>query len=454
MLRSESLSLTDSPILRDLESLASPTMGSESVAKIRNEALAALRNQGLPTKKTEAWRFTPVRSLVSTPFSVPGHAESETVAWRAPAESRWRDESTDCVHVSNGRLAGPSTGRIASLAEVLRNDPNALEGVLGGLALPEHFAALNGAAFQDGVVVRARAGEHHRPIHLEHLFAATDKATAVHSRLTVVVEEGAELTLIESYLPASTPDETAPGGPLLANVVGEIVVGPRARLHHVRFTESAKNGTPLHQLSTVAVRVETGGQYRGQTVTLGGALSRVDLRVRLHGEGSECALDGVYHVDGSDHVDHQTQVEHAAARTSSRQTYRGVADGRGHAVFNGIVLVRPEAPQTSAHQENRNLLLSEEAVVHTKPHLEIDVDDVTCSHGATVGALDEQALFYLRSRGIPETEARNLLILSFAESIVESVAYPPARRFLRERLASRFPGGMDMVGTEGADALG
>ena len=176
-------------------------------------------------------------------------------------------------------------------------------------------------------------------------------------------------------------------------------------------------------------------------VTLGGALLRFDVRVLLQGQGAECQLNGAYLVDGNDHVDHHTLVEHQAPRCRSNQTYRGIASGHGTAVFDGIVLVHRGAQKTEAHQENRNLLLSETATVHTKPHLEIDTDDVVCSHGATVGSLDESQLFYLRTRAIPEKLARAMLTYAFIERVVDEVGHEPTRDRLREAVLDRIPEG-------------
>ncbi len=181
-------------------------------------------------------------------------------------------------------------------------------------------------------------------------------------------------------------------------------------------------------------------------MTLGGALHRFDVRALLQGPGAQCQLDGAYLVEGRDHVDHHTLVEHEAPRCRSDQTYRGIASENGTAVFDGIVVVHRGAQGTEAHQENRNLLLSDSATVHTKPHLEIDADDVVCSHGATIGSLDEDQLFYLRARGIPEELSRSILTFAFVESIVDRVDHEPTRARLREALLARIPHGEDIRG--------
>ena len=179
-------------------------------------------------------------------------------------------------------------------------------------------------------------------------------------------------------------------------------------------------------------------------MTLGGALLRFDVRCLLQGKGAECQLDGAYLVDGEDHVDHHTLVEHQAPHCRSEQTYRGIASGKGTAVFDGIVVVHRDAQKTEANQENRNLIISESATVHTKPHHEIDADNVVCSHGATVGSLYEDQLFYLRARGIPADLAHTMLTYAFLESIVDRVGHEPTRDRMREALLARIPRGEDI----------
>ena len=189
------------------------------------------------------------------------------------------------------------------------------------------------------------------------------------------------------------------------------------------------------------MRQAADSRYRSTVVTLGGALLRFDVRALLEGAGAECQLDGAYLVEGRDHVDHHTLVEHRAPHCRSDQTYRGIASGHGTAVFDGIVIVHPGAQKTEAHQENRNLLLSDAATIHTKPHLEIDADDVICSHGATIGSIDEDQLFYLRARGIPNDLAHAMLTYAFIESIIDRVSHEPTRTRMREALLARIPHG-------------
>jgi Fe-S cluster assembly protein SufD len=374
--------------------------GPNWLRSLRGRAAESLLTQGLPTHKTEAWRFTPVRALVE--------ADSEPADLDVPAV---RSASQDGV-----------TAR--GLRSVLEHEPGLLEGKLDLAGPPEHFAALNTAMFSDGIWIDVAAGAViDTPIEIEHAVGAPGVA---YPRILITVGQGAELTLIETY-GESTGDQ-------LTNSVVEVDLAPNAKVSHVRIHEN----TGL-QVGGVNVRQSADSRYRSTVITLGGALLRFDVRCLLQGQGAKCQLDGAYLVDGEDHVDHHTLVEHQAPHCRSDQTYRGIASGKGTAVFDGIVVVHRGAQKTEAHQENRNLLLSDTATVHTKPHLEIDADDVICSHGATVGSLDEDQLFYLRTRGIPEDLARAMLTFAFLRAVVDRIDDEPTRARMRDALLDRIP---------------
>jgi Fe-S cluster assembly protein SufD len=364
----------------------------------------------LPTKKTEEWRFTPVRSLVETEFR------------RAP----------DRVP----SLVSPLPEGVAarSLRHVLASEPVLLDGRLDRGGAPTHFAALNTALFGDGLWIDVRAGVLvDSPIELVHSIATSSQRDVSYPRVLVTVGESATLTLIETY----SSEETMQ----LTNSVVELDLGRNAKVHHVRVHQNAGL-----QVGRVDVRQDADSGYRSTVVTLGGGLLRFDVCCRLQGKGAECQLDGAYLVEGEDHVDHHTLVEHEAPHCRSDQTYRGIASGKGTAVFDGIVVVHRHAQRTEAHQQNHNLLLSDTATVHTKPHLQIDADDVICTHGATIGSLDQDQMFYLRARGIPEDLARAMLTYAFVESILDRVGHEPTRTRLREAVIARIPHGHDIRG--------
>ena len=381
-------------------------MGPEWLRALRGRAADVLRTQGLPTKKTEAWRFTPVRSVVEAELP---RAEGDLPSLASS-------------------LPDGVTAR--SLRAVLENEPELLRGRLDLAGAPEHFAALNTASFTDGLWIDVPNGTLvETPIEIQHAIATEG---ASYPRVLVTAGESTELTLIETY--------AGEAGRHLTNSVVELDLGANATLNHVRIHEN--RGL---QVGRVDVRQAADSRYRSTVVTLGGALLRFDVRALLEGPGAECQLDGAYLVEGEDHVDHHTLVEHRAPHCRSDQTYRGIASGKGTAVFDGIVVVHRDAQKTEAHQENRNLLLSDTATVHTKPHLEIDADDVVCSHGATIGSLDDDQLFYLRARGVPEELAHAMLTFAFVESIVDRVSHEPTRRRMRDALLARIPYGAEIA---------
>ena len=410
--------------------------GPAWLVSLRRDAAAHLREGGFPGKKHEKWRFTSVREVVDTPFET---ASPALTRGADEALVRWVDErlgeAASRVVLADGRMVsarGVTDGvQVESLKDALTRAPSELEPVLGTLAPREHFAALNAALFEDGVLLRI-AGAIERPIEVVHVACAGAAPTAAYPRVVVIAEPKSRATLIETYLSEGSDLKH------LTSAVSEIAIGEEARLEHARVVLGDERA---FHLAYLAVRQERGSFYGSRVVTLGGALSRLDLDVHLIGEGAEATLEGVYHVDRSEHVDHQLRVEHAAPHTTSTTRYRGLLDGKGHAVLNAMGIVRPSAPGTALTQENRNLLLSDDATIDTKPHLEIETDEVKASHGATIGAVDDAALFYLRSRGIPEAEARDLLTFAFVRELLEHIPDEATARRASEAVLSRLPSG-------------
>jgi Fe-S cluster assembly protein SufD len=223
----------------------------------------------------------------------------------------------------------------------------------------------------------------------------------------------------------------------LTNAVTEIALGRDSSLEHAKIQQESDEGYHVHRIE---VRQEKGSALRSHAIALGAALSRTELTTLLAGEGAECRLYGLYVAGGRRHVDHHTTIDHAVARTTSRELYKGILDDNARGVFTGKVYVRPDAQQVSAEQSNRNLLLAEGAVVETRPQLEIYADDVKCTHGATVGRLDEDALFYMRQRGIDPAQARSLLTYAFGSEVLETLSLPALRRSLERAVLARLAG--------------
>jgi Fe-S cluster assembly protein SufD len=416
------------------------------LASRRRRAAERLRQSGLPTTRDEAWRFTSVQPLGQLAFTpaTAGRAPlapAELQAARTRAAAELACPGTWPLLVVDGQpqldAAGPPPAgvELLPLGAALEREPALLEPLLGALAPAEHFAALNAALFEGGLLLRVRAGQTvDTDLHLVHVAVPGSAPRVAHPRVLVLAEPGSQLRLVESYLWAEVPG----AAPHLGNVVTEIAVRAAARVEHVRISAGAAGA---YHIGSLAVAIERDASYTSQVVALGGALYRLDLRAALTGPGGRCQLDGVYLAGRGDHVDHQTFIDHRAPHCESSETYRGIVSGSGQAVWNGIIAVRRDAPGTRAHQENRNLLLSDDGVVHAKPHLEIETDDVSCSHGATVGTLDADQLFYLRARGIGEAEARAVLTYSFVRALLERIGNPELVHRLGEQVLRALPDG-------------
>ncbi len=416
------------------------TGGPGWLAAYRDQAANWFRRHGLPHPRDEAWRFTPLGVVTEMQFAPATSGTGDRLG-----SGRGQAFPRDFVgaHLANGRYYGPfgevpAGVEIRSLAELIRSDPDWVKAHLGTAARLEHgFAALNAALLEDGLVVRVRWGvKVDRPIELVLSSTAQTGPAVDQPRLLVVAEPESRVELIETHTHSTSAK-------VLSNFAAEIVIGERARVTHAHLY---LGDAVSHRVARWDVHQAAGSHYTSHLVTLGGALSRVDLSVRLTGADAECRLLGLYLANGTDHIDHHTVIDHVSPRCTSHETYRGILAERGRAVFDGIVKVRPRAQHTSAHQESKNLLLSDHAIVNTKPHLEIEADDVRCSHGATAGQLDPEQLFYLRSRGIGCDEAHSLLVRAFARDVLDAIPFPALRarveQLLERRLrtASAFPG--------------
>jgi Fe-S cluster assembly protein SufD len=415
----------------------------------RAAATAWLEARGLPAPDDEAFRFTPLRSVLRVPFAAPGEGERAT---EPSADARLRGLDAHRITLVNGMPVSGVPGSAADaaraegmallasdplrgveirrLGDVLRHEPGRVAAHLGLAGTSHGFDALNAGLFADGVVVFARGGVPAK-LHIEHVARPSSAPTLSVPRVLVIAEAGSQLFLVETH--AASGDL-----PHLESSVTEIDVAEGAHVTHARVHYGTSGAASL---ATIGVRQARDSRYTSRAFTFGGSLSRVDLRVKLDGPGAECVLDGLYVARSGELVDHHTTVDHVAPRCTSRQRYKGILEGTGTAVFDGTVFVRRGADRTAAHQENRNLLLSNDAVVHTKPHLEIDTDDVKCSHGATVGRLDPAQLFYLRARGMDASVARSLLTYAFAREMATEVEDDVLRAALEGAIADLLPDG-------------
>lgn len=408
-------------------SLVTPSGGPAWLADLRTRARNAFERQGIPTTKHEEWKYTSLRPIAEGFFAM---ATPSTVRHEDLDEATYVADAIRLVFV-DGRLAvGLSSPTPAGLAvTTLANDPQSFEGRLGELIdLDRHpFGALNTAHFEDAILIRIAKGRLELPIEL--VFASTGSAGSVClPRLVIVAEDEAEATISETYVTVGAGGLTCP--------VIETFVAPNAILEHIKVQ---RESTKAFHIAVHQVRQERDSTYRHFSVTYGGRLTRNDLEVFLNGSNLHCRMDGVYVQNGEQVCDNHTRLDHAFPHCDSFEVYKGVLDGHARGVFNGKIFVHQDAQKTDAKQTNQAILLSPTASIDTKPQLEIFADDVKCTHGATVGQLRDDALFYLRSRGIPRADATALLVYAFAAEVLEKIENETIRevleRLLYEKLA-------------------
>ncbi|MDX2055795.1 MAG: Fe-S cluster assembly protein SufD [Polyangiaceae bacterium] len=403
------------------ESLAHFEPISGPLAELRQAGQAQLKQHGLPGPRDEAWRFTQVRSVTDVAF----RREPAGVAARA-VQLQVSDTAT-LVFGSDLASAKPGPGIEVWSSRTGGEPPPWTKIALSSQTPIAPFAALNGSEAEELWCIRLSGS----PGPLQIIYpgpTSSGEPTMKNPRVHVRVEEGTRATFVE----LTTASESL--APTLTNSVSEVFVGKNATLEHVRIS---LGNLKSRQISTVSAKLLRNSSYLSRVVTLGGALTRTDLTISMSEKGAQAELDGLYFAADGEQVDHHTVVEHAQGHCQSVQKYKGFASGNGQAIFDGIVRVHPGASGTVAHQSNRNVLLSEEAVVHTKPHLEIENDDVVCTHGATVGRLRLEEQFYLQSRGIDPDTARTLLSYAFASEVFDAIIHPAARDFVRREFLSK-----------------
>ncbi len=408
------------------------------VAEARRAGREGFERSGLPTTRQEEWRFTSLAPLSALAFGRGDPAEPVTAAEVEAAAGK--PFGPRLVFV-NGRFRAelstahglPGGVHAASLAHAIATTPALVEPRLGRAATVEGhpFAALNTAFLGDGALVHVGPSARGGSVELVFVTAARGRPSASHPRVLVVAEPGGEASVVETYV--AIGDQ-----PALTNAVTEMALGAGARIDHYQVQDQPASA---FHFATLAVENGPGSRLDTHSTALGAAISRSDVRARLVGEGAQAHVSGLYMADGRRLVDNHTVIEHAVPGCTSRELFKGVLDGEGRGVFAGRVRVLPDAQKTDSHQSNSNLLLSRDAVVDTMPQLEIHADDVKAGHGGTVGELDADALFYLRSRGLPLAAARTLLVYAFAREMVDRVALPALRERLGGLVAGRLPEG-------------
>jgi Fe-S cluster assembly protein SufD len=407
----------------------------EWLVERRNRGMRQFAEQGFPTTKHEEYRYTNLAPLAKTSFQIAAEAAVVTLDDIEPF--LYGEIKGDRLVFVNGRFT-PSlssinsalAGTVTSIRSLLEDDPATIEPHLARYSTERDnpLAALNSALFADGAVVRIPAHEAwDAPVHLVFVSTADAPESATHPRVLILAERDSEGSVIETHCGLGDT-------PYWTNAVTEIVAADNARVDHYRLQQES-----LSAFHTSLVEIHQGRDSNVTThsVSFGGGLVRNDVEVVLEGENCECTMNGLYAVNGRQHVDNRTCVDHTKPHCSSHQLYKGILDGHSRGVFGGKIIVRPDAQKTDAYQSNKNLLLSENAEINTKPQLEIDANDVKCSHGATIGQIDEEAAFYLRSRGIGESAARSLLTYAFAADLLERMKFEPIRKRFEALLMTR-----------------
>ncbi len=401
---------------------------------LRQSAVERFAETGFPMLQEEDWKYTDVRPIERAAF-MPLPQDAALPAVPTAGQFRLDGLSGPRVVFIDGRFSAslsavgplPEGATVTTLADALNSQPQVLEAHLGRyLPADGHgFAALNTALLADGAFIHLGAGTRlEQPIHV--LYLTTAGAALLLPRNLIIAERDSEVTIIEHY--AAVGDMA-----YFTNSLTEIFAGDNSTVEHYRVQE--ENRAAFH-VSGVHVQINRSSRVISHALDLGGRLVRNDLRAVLADTGGECHLNGLYFAADRQHIDNHTHIDHAQPHCTSREFYRGVLSGRGRAVFRGRIVVRPDAQKSDARQVNNNLLLSRDAEADSQPQLEIYADDVMCSHGATVGQLDEDALFYLRTRALGDAEARDLLTYAFAREVLDRVRLAPLRVRVEHRLAA------------------
>ena len=411
-----------------------PGSDQKRIVALRNRAFSNFEQSGVPSLRHEDWKYTDLKALRETNFVALGQPRLGP-----PSDLKLTDlpfpEFTPHVAVFfNGEFRPnlstlnelPAGVTCATIGALIEQDGDDLAG-----RLDEHdtaFASLNNAMLRDGVVIELSASRTlEDPIHVIFLSGEAPRPQLNSARLVINAGENSTCTVVESHY-------SLLGTTSMTNAVTEIAAQNNARVAHYRIQMDAPE---VHHIGNVFANVARDANLSTYSFAFGGGVTRIDVNADLVGSGGSVVMNGLFMVNENQHIDHHTRVRHRVSHTYSSENYKGIADGNGRGVFNGKILVEKDAQKIEALQSSKNLLLSDNAEVDTKPELEIYADDVKCAHGATVGQLDNDAFFYLRSRGIDEQSARSILTFAFAADIAADVTIAPLRQWLEQLITTR-----------------
>jgi len=403
----------------------------------RKEALSSFSRLDFPTIKDEEWKYTSIAPLLKHNF-VPGYEKKiiseefiKSLLFDEMEHSlivfvngRYSSENTDLLNLPEGVIVG-------SVAEEIKKNNKVLLKHFGKYADHQNhiFTALSTAYTEDGAFIYVPAGKIvEEPIHIIFITDSGNEKILTQPRNLFVAEKNSQLTIIEHYV--GNEGET-----YFTNAVTEIVVEENAVVDHIKLQEESKKA---FHIARMEVDQERSSNFSSHLISTGADLSRNEFNARFNDEGGECTLNGLFMIDGTQLFDAHTLMEHARPHCNSHEHYKGILDDKSRGVFNGKIIVRQDAQKTNAFQENNSILLSDEAIVNTKPQLEIFADDVKCSHGATIGQMDDDAKFYLKSRGIGEEASKRILLHAFASDVITSIKIESVRNYIEKIITEKF----------------
>ena len=397
----------------------------------RDQASRRFAEVGFPTTRQEDWRFTNIAPIADAKFPL----ANGTFAQAAALVAGVKIPGALTLAIVNGQFAAglsdlsamPKGVRIAGLRDGARDGAAGLEQHLGKVFnIDAHpFAALNASHLDDGVAIFIAGGAViETPIHIVTVTGGDDQAVTAHPRVLVVAGANSQARIAQTFIGAA-------GSVYFNNAVAEVVVGEGAIVDY--YTDQRESDRAFH-IANIQAHVEAKGVFASHAFATGAKIQRHDIGIGLKGEGADCTMNGVYLADGDRLMDTHTSLDHAMPHCTSHEVYKGILAGKAKAVFNGRIIVQLDAQKTDAKQTNRALLLSDDATINSNPQLEIFADDVKCTHGAAVGQLDEEAMFYLQARGLTRVEARDMLLHAFAGEVLEGLKIPA----LREQIETNF----------------
>ena len=413
---------------------------------VRKQALSAIEKIGIPTPKDEEWRFTNLEPLFNKKFHLSLKNSAEQLKTNEVQNFLYRQFNGPQFVFVDGYFAPQLSSKIednnhgivmTNLAQYFNENSEALE-MLSDENMMQYniFTALNTVFGQDGIVIQIPDGVVlQAPINILYLSSSNAQNAAAHVRNVIKVGKNAQARITETYLSLGSTEH-------FTNTFTLAQIGENGHLIHNKIqNESLK----AFHFGNLIVHQQENSQFISNNFAFGGGLARNTILVKLNGQGGNAKLNGFYMGNNTQHIDNNTLIDHTASNCTSRELYQGILNDTATAVFSGKILVRPNAQKTDANQSNNCLLLSDEARIDTKPQLEIYADDVRCTHGTTVGQLDEEAIFYLRSRGISEQRSKNLLIYSFAERIIDQLKVASVREFVDAIILQRFKENMNFT---------